>query len=336
MLEFMEQIIQAGRIAIGGHVRPDGDCIGSCLALQQYLKKKYPQKSVDVYLEQPPSVFAYLKGFDEIRTEVPIEEEYDLFLALDSSSIDRLDFSEPLFCRTPKKLCIDHHISNTSYADKTFVIPEASSTAEVLYEMLLSQAQQEGMTESEFVDFMGQEIAAAFYTGIVHDTGIFKYSSTSPRTLGIAAHLIQTGIPFPQIIDESFYQKTYIQTQIMGRCLLESVRVMNGKVVFSALSQNIMKFYDAGSEDLDGIIDQLRVIKGVEVAILLHETKTQEYKVSMRSNGAVDVQRVAVYFGGGGHVKAAGCTIHGSVYDVVNNLTRLLEEQMAEEKKEVI
>ena len=114
----------------------------------------------------------------------------------------------------------------------------------------------------------------------------------------------------------------------MGRCLLESIRVMNGKVIFSALSQEIMKFYGASSEDLDGIIDQLRIIKGVEVAILLHEVKTQEYKVSMRSNHTVDVQRVAVYFGGGGHKKAAGCTMQGSVYDVINNLTGLLEEQM--------
>lgn len=331
MLKYMEPIVEAGRIAIGGHIRPDGDCIGSCLALQQYLKKKYPQKSVDVYLKQPSSIFAYLKGFDEICTEAPEEtKRYDLFIALDSSSVDRLDFMEGLFCRTEKTLCIDHHISNTSYADKVLLIPEASSTAEVLYEMLLSQAQQEGITEDRFVDFMGPDIAAAFYTGIVHDTGVFKYSNTSARTLQIAANLIQTGIPFSKIIDESFYQKTYIQTQIMGRCLLESVRVMDGKIIFSALTQDIMKFYGASSEDLDGIIEQLRIVKGIEVAILAHEVKTQEYKVSMRSNGDIDVQQAAVYFGGGGHIKAAGCTMKGSIYDVINNLTRLLEEQFAE------
>ncbi len=327
MLEFMEQIAQAEQIAIGGHIRPDGDCIGSCLALQQYLKKKYPKKIVDVYLEKPSSIFSYLKGFDEINTTVS-EKDYDLFLALDSSSVDRLEFSEPIFNRTPKKLCIDHHISNTYYADKTLVFPEASSTSEVVYEMLLLQEKQEGKTEEEWIAWIGSEIAAAFYTGLIHDTGVFKYSNTSPRTLEIAAQLIKTGIPFTQIIDQSFYEKTYIQTQIMGRCLLESIRVMNGKVIFSALSQEIMKFYGASSEDLDGIIDQLRIIKGVEVAILLHEVKTQEYKVSMRSNHAVDVQHVAVYFGGGGHKKAAGCTMQGSVYDVINNLTGLLEEQM--------
>lgn len=333
MLEYMELIVEAGRIAIGGHIRPDGDCIGSCLALQQFLKKKYPKKSVDIYLDHPSSVFSYLKGFDEIRTEVKMPKEtYDLFIVLDSSSIDRLDFTEEMFCHTPRTLCIDHHISNTYYANKTLVIPEASSTAEVVYEMLLSQAQQEGMTEDRFIDFMGPEIAAAFYTGIAHDTGIFKYSNTSARTLRIAANLIQTGIAFPQIIDQSFYQKTYTQTQIMGRCLLESVRVMEGRVVFSTLTQDMMKFYGASSEDLDGIIEQLRIIKGIKVAILAHEMKAQEYKVSMRSNGKIDVQKVAVYFGGGGHIKAAGCTMKGSIYDVINNLTRLLEEQFGEDE----
>ncbi len=327
MVEFMKQIVQAEKIAIGGHIRPDGDCIGSCLALSQYLKKKYPQKTVEVYLKAPSQVFSYLKGFDEIRTEAS-EEIYDLFLALDSSSVDRLDFSEGMFQKAEKTLCIDHHISNTYYAGNTLLRPEVSSTAELVYELLLAYEKEEGMTEEAFAGFLGKDIAAAIYTGIASDTGVFKFSNTSGRTLRIAAYLIETGIPFSEIIDQSFYQKTYKQTQILGRCLMESIRVMNGKVVFSSISQEAMCFYDATSEELTGIIDQLRIIKGVEVAILMHEKNTQEFKVSMRSNGAVDVQKVAVYFGGGGHVRAAGCTMKGSVHDVMNNLTALIEEQI--------
>lgn len=333
MVEFMKQIVQAEKIAIGGHVRPDGDCIGSCLALSQYLKKKYPEKIVDVYLEQPSQVFSYLKGFDEIRTEAS-DEIYDVFLSLDSSSVDRLDFAQGMFEKAKRTLCIDHHISNTYYAGNTLLQPELSSTSELIYEMLFAYEKEGGMTEDEFTAFLGKDIAAAVYTGIVHDTGVFKFSNTSGRTLRIAAQLINTGIPFSDIIDQSFYQKTYKQTQILGRCLMESIRVMEGKVVFSAITQDAMRFYDAKSEDLNGIIDQLRVIKGVEVAILMHEKSTQEFKVSMRSNGAVDVQKVAVYFGGGGHVRAAGCTMKGSVHDVMNNLTALIEPQMAEAKQE--
>lgn len=329
MNQVMEQIIKAEHIGMAGHIRPDGDCVGSCLALWQYLKKKYPTKTIDLFLNQPPVVFSYLKGFDEIITE-PLKKDYDLFLALDSSSIDRLDFAISMFEKSKQTICIDHHISNTAYAGMNHVIADASSTAEIIYELLWEQEKEEGKTKEEFLSFLGKDIAAAIYTGMAHDTGIFKFSNTSPRTLRIAAYLIETGIPFSKIIDESFYQKTYIQAQIMGRCLMESIRLMEGKVVFSALTKKAMNFYDAKSEDLDGIIDQLRIIKGVEVAILLYEQDMQEYKVSMRSNGEIDVQKIAVYFGGGGHIKAAGCTMKGSVYDVINNLTKLIEEQFKE------
>ena len=135
-------------------------------------------------------------------------------------------------------------------------------------------------------------------------------------------------MPFQQIIDETFYQKTYMQNQILGRCLLECIMVLDGRCIVSAVSQKTLEFYGASSKDLDGVIEQLRITKGVEVAILLYEIATQEYKVSMRANGDVDVSKIAIYFGGGGHKKAAGCTLNGSYYDVINNLTKLIEEQL--------
>jgi len=326
MKQVFEYLEAADSIVIAGHIRPDGDSIGSSLALYQYLKRKYPEKTVDLYLDKPSEVFSYLEGFDEI-SEDPSGKTYDLFVAIDASSKDRLEYVAELFNTAKNKICIDHHISNTRYADSNYVFPGLSSTAEAVYEMIWTQEKDSFSSEQDFVQWLGAGIVTAIYTGLVHDTGVFKYSSTSPRTLNIAAFLIGTGIPFYDIIDQSFYQKTYVQTQIMGRCMLESIRVMEGKVVFSVVSKATMEFYGIASGDLDGIIDQLRIIKGVEVAILVHETDVQEYKVSMRSNGIVDVQKVAVYFGGGGHVRAAGCTMKGSVYDVINNLTRLIEEQ---------
>ena len=138
------------------------------------------------------------------------------------------------------------------------------------------------------------------------------------------------GLNVSSIIDDSFYRKTYTQNQILGRCLLESMLVLDGKVVVSALSRKMMAFYGATSEDLDGIIDQLRVTKGVEVAILIHETGEQIYKVSLRSNGKINVNTICSYFGGGGHVKASGCTMSGSLHDVINNLTEHIEKQIKE------
>ncbi len=146
----------------------------------------------------------------------------------------------------------------------------------------------------------------------------------------IAGTLMEKGIDFTRIADVSFYTKTYRQNQIMGRTILESIMLLDGKCIVGVVSQRVMEFYGVTPKDLDGIVDQLRVTRGVEVAIFLYAVGTQEYKVSMRSNGGVDVSAVAQSFGGGGHVRAAGCTMQGSFYDVVNNLTGPIEKQLQE------
>ncbi len=216
--------------------------------------------------------------------------------------------------KTPYVLNIDHHITNTKFGNEN-VVKEASSTCEILY----------GLMEEEKLD---AGIAGALYTGIVHDTGVFKHSNTTKETMEIAGKLIAFGIPFGKIIDDSFYRKTYKQLQIMGRCLMESVRIMDGRCLFSIVRQNVMKLYEAKPSDLDGIIDEMRTTEGVEVAILLDEREPGEFKVSMRSNEIVDVSVIARYFGGGGHVRAAGCAIKGSAFDVINNLTGHIEKQL--------
>ena len=144
----------------------------------------------------------------------------------------------------------------------------------------------------------------------------------------VAAGLISYGFDFSKIIDETFYEKTYVQTQVMGRAVAESVRFMDGKCIFSVVDKEMMEFYGVGSKDLDGIINQLRIVKGVECAIFLYQSGNMEYKVSMRSNGLVDVASIAVFFGGGGHVRAAGCTMRGTVHDVINNLSAQIALQI--------
>ena len=139
-------------------------------------------------------------------------------------------------------------------------------------------------------------------------------------------------IPFSKIIDESFYEKTYLQLQVMGRVLAESILLQNGKCTVGYLRRRDMEFYGVEGSDLDGIVSQLRLTRGVEVAIFIYETETQHFKVSLRSNGKVDVSKVAVFFGGGGHTRAAGCDLEGSMYDVINNLTAEIEKQSAKRR----
>lgn len=315
-MKFIEKIEGADTIAIGGHVRPDGDCVGSCMGLFGYLADHYPEKKVCVYLEEIPEAFDYLK-IDEAMSEKA--DKYDLFIALDCGSIDRLGEAQGVFEKAVDTICVDHHISNTNFAKENIVKADASSTCEILCELLPMEK-------------IGTFSATAFYTGIIHDTGVFKHSNTSKKTMETAGSLVEKGIPFGKIIDESFYMKTYRQLQIMGRCLLESIRVMDGRCIVSVVTKQMMDFYGAKSSDLDGIIDELRTTQGVEVAVLLSEKEPLEFKVSMRSNQIVDVSKIAVFFGGGGHVRAAGCTIKGSSYDVINNLTEHIEKQLNQGK----
>jgi phosphoesterase RecJ-like protein len=181
--------------------------------------------------------------------------------------------------------------------------------------------------EKQYVD---EDIAKAIYIGIIHDTGIFQYSNTSPNTLRIAAELIEYGFDFPTIIDETFYEKTYTQNQLLGRALLESILFMDGRCIVSCIDKKTLDFYNASAKDLEGIVSQLRIIKGVECAVFMYEIGTLEYKVSLRSCKYIDVAKVGSYFGGGGHVRAAGCTMNGTFYDVINNISAQLELQFLE------
>ena len=309
-------LMQVNTVAIGGHVRPDGDCVGSTLGLYQYIKKCFPNIQVDLYLEDIPESFKPMFPVsEEILHEVDVEKEYDLFIALDCGDAGRLGFSAPLFEKAKATMCIDHHVSNASFADENYIIPDASSTSELVYNLL----DKEKITT---------EIAECLYLGIVHDTGVFQYSCTSPTTMEIAADLMRKGIRSNEIIDKTFYEKTYAQNQILGRALLESFLFMDGKCIVSYITKKIMDFHGVTPKDLEGIVSQLRVTKGVEVAILLYETAPQEYKVSLRATGDVDVSKVAGFFGGGGHKKAAGVTMKGTVHDIINNLAEQIDLQL--------
>lgn len=314
-MNLLKECAGAEKIGISAHIRPDGDAVGSSMALYLYLKKMLPEASVKLFLETPPSNLAHLEYIHEIDSDYEYTGVFDVFFALDTT-VDRLGKAEAFFHQAKKKINIDHHISNkANCGDIHIVQPEASSTAEVLY----------GLLQEEYLD---EDIAVALYTGIIHDCGVFQYSNTSPKTMMIGAKLISYGFPFSKIIEESFYQKTYLQNQILGRALMESNLFFDGRCIVSYIDQNMLQFYHALPSDLDGIVNQLRNSKGVDCAVFLYETEDFNFKVSMRSNEKVDVAKVASYFGGGGHIRAAGCTLNGNIQDVIQNLTEQIAIQL--------
>lgn len=317
-MSLLEEKLQGVNTAvILGHIHPDGDCIGSCLGVYNYVKDQFPDIDIKIYLEPPAEKFQYMRYFETINTCLPdTRDQVDLCICLDSGDKDRLGEFRPFLEEAKDSLVVDHHITNIGYGNTNIVVSDASSTCEVLYDRILDEQK------------IGKETAVCLYTGIVHDTGVFQHSNTSGKTMEIAGKLMDKGIPFSDIITDSFYKKTYVQNQIMGRALLESICFLDNRCIFSVIRKKDIDFYGVTSKDMDGIVDQLRVTEGVECAIFMYETAFQEFRVSMRSNHIVDVSKIASYFGGGGHVRAAGCTMSGRIHDVINNLSLHIEKQL--------
>lgn len=305
-------------VVILGHVNPDGDCVGSCTGMYNYLTENFEGLEVSVYLHTTSKKFAYLKGYDSVITEFDPEKKFDLCITLDASDVKRLGTFAPYLETAGYSLCIDHHITNEGMANVNVVDSDASSCCEVLYWLLDPEK-------------ISKAVAECLYTGIIHDTGVFKYSNTSRKTLEIVGHLIEFGIDFPQIIDGSFYMKSYEQSKLHGCAMLNSKRILDNRCIYTVVTQAQMEEYGCNVKATDGIVDQLRVIDGVEVVILLYETGgPSEYKVSLRTNSDLDLSRIAAVFGGGGHVKAAGCTVTGAPEEILEGLCEQIKIQWKE------
>jgi len=325
-IELKQLLSGAATVAIGGHTNPDGDCVGSCMGLYIYLLKNYRSIKVDVYLEEIPPSFHLLSNTEDIKHQKDLlepsqtligssDEQYDLFVCLDCGDLKRLGFSLPIFKTAKRTLCIDHHVSNQGFADVNYIVPSASSTCEMVFHLF----------EKERIPLAS---ATALYLGIIHDTGAFQYSSTSPNTLRVAAELLAMGVKGYQIIDETYYSKSHIQNRVLGKVLLDSRLILHDRGIISILSKHDQEALGATIHDLDGIVSVLRTTKGVDVAIFIYEVGHLQYKVSLRSSEEFDVRPVAEAFGGGGHQRAAGVAMIGKIEEIQEKLRYEILQQM--------
>lgn len=304
----LDKIDKAETIAISGHVRPDGDCVGSTTALYHYIKDNYPDKKVYLTLEPAPHSVKKCLNCDMIINADALPDEIDLFVSMDSSSIDRLGDAQSDFVGAKERIVVDHHKTNTFFGDYNIVFAEAGSCCEVLYNLL----EENKITYS---------VALSLYLGIVHDTGGFKYSSTTSETMNIAGKLLDMGVDSATVIDTSFYEKTWLQNKILARALDNAKMTADGFVAYSVISSKDMSEIGVKASDTDGIVEQLRLTEGVEIAMFLREDAPETYKVSLRSKkGLVDVSEISLLFGGGGHVKAAGFTAYGKLDEIIESI----------------
>lgn len=317
MINILEEVKGCKTIGISGHIRPDGDCVGSCMGMALYLEKAMPEARVDVFLQDfSKALEKNIVGSEQIRHDFATEvEQYDAFLCLDCEK-ERLGDAESYFDKAKKRINIDHHKTNPGSGDVNYVVPEASSACELAYTTM----------DEQWID---RDVAQNLYIGMVTDTGVFQYSNTGRRSMEIAGRLLDYGFDFSAIVREVFYEKTYIQQQIMGRALLESIRFLDGRCIVSKIDRQTMKFFQATSSDMEGIASELLNTSGVVCSIFMYEFEPMTYKVSLRSTGQVDVSTIAALYGGGGHARAAGCTCENAHYhDIVNNMSAHIEEQL--------
>ncbi|MCR5054397.1 MAG: bifunctional oligoribonuclease/PAP phosphatase NrnA [Lachnospiraceae bacterium] len=303
-------------VGISGHVKPDGDCVGSTLAVYNYIKTWYPDIDVHIYLQPIPEEYRFLANSDAIElSDAPVV--HDLFIALDCSDIRRLDENGKHFEAAKETLCIDHHLNDGPFADTDCIYPESAAACELVF-----QAMDE--------DKITKEIAECLYSGIVSDTGVFQFKSTSKLTMDIAGKLMEKGIDYSTIVDKTYHEKTYAQNRILGAALVKAKLHCNGRIISSYISWDDMKEYGASLMDLEGIVQQLRITQGVDIAIFMHDNDNEgETRVSTRAVSACDVNLadVAKVFNGGGHAKAAGLTLHGDREEGLKKLIAEIEKR---------
>ncbi|MCR4675241.1 MAG: DHH family phosphoesterase [Lachnospiraceae bacterium] len=300
-------------VGIAGHVRPDGDCVGSTLAVYNYVVDNYPSLDVHIYLETIPTIFHFLKNSDKIEEAKDESKVFDLFICCDCRELSRLGNAGHYFTDAKTTLCVDHHIGKDGYADFEYIIPDDSSTCELIFDCMDEER-------------ISKEIAECLYVGMVHDTGVFQYTCTSSKTMNVAGKLMDKGIDYSRIIDETYYQKSYHQNLILGKALLKSKLYLDNRVIVSYITKEEMDEFEVLPRHLEGIVQQLRNTKEAEVAIFLYQTDEKGYKVSTRATGDVNLTVLASKFGGGGHAKAAGFSVHENPEAAIKKILVELEK----------
>ena len=312
MDEFLKDIKS---LLITGHIRPDGDCAGSCLALYTYVTRNFPEIGCDVMLERITDKLSFLSGFENVNTEYDTGKAYDLMICLDCATVERTGKAQDYFKTAAHTICIDHHISNEGYADENYIYPDSSSACEVLYDFL----------DREKLD---RDMAICLYTGIVYDTGVFKYPATTPKTMRVAADLMEFGIPTNFIVDESFYAKTYAENRIFGYAVMKSALECGGRLIYSYITRKELKEFGVSGRELEGIVSQLRLTKGAWVSVFFNEISENKWKISFRSGDEADVNAIASAFGGGGHIRASGANMEGPLEECLEKIMKEASKQL--------
>ncbi len=298
-------------IAILTHIRPDGDAIGSTLALGIALKQK--GKKVAMFCADiVPAKYSFLPGVEEFQEKISAEETMDLAFILDCSDLDRLGLLKEQISCFPTVVNIDHHITNEQFGSVNLVDASASSTGELIFQLLKN---------NNFT--LDYEISLGLYVAISSDTGSFKYENTTPKAMNIAGVLLEKGIN-PAVISQKIFDQYPASTILLLRDSLATLEFNPTKqIAWMSIHEKMLALHGAKSEEMDGFVNYLKNIAEVEVGVLFYHTLEKGTKIGFRSK-TTDVAHIAKIFGGGGHLRAAGCTVQGNPQEVIKKVIAVI------------
>ena len=295
--EVIRQIQQAENIALITHVQPDGDAIGSCLALANFLDTL--GKKVTLYCQDKvPPVLEFLRGHNRFIDSMKDNAVYDLSIAVDCSDEGRMGTCKPAFVAGKVTINIDHHVSNTFYADINLVDTSAAATGEIIFRI--------GM---ELIHNINKDAAEALYTAISTDTGSFSYGNTTSKSYRIAAQLVDCGVDIERITTILYKTNRIERIRLLGRALNSLALYENNKIAIIEITREDLNDTGAMESEIENMVNYAKNISGVEIGILIKETEDGTVKASFRSNGRIDVSKLAGRFGGGGHHAASGASL---------------------------
>lgn len=309
---FQDEVAKASTVLIGTHLNPDGDALGCALAFSLYLDGIGIENEVMCHHKSPRNL-RFLPKVELVRQEAQ-RDSYDLGVILDLDSMDRLGETEKYFSRCKRLIVIDHHVPHDKPGDIRIVDSDASATAAILTRLLVKIGAK-----------ITPEMATCLLTGIVTDTGSFRFRNTTPDSLAQSAILLEHGANLNQISEEIFQNKTLTSAQLLGHVLDTMGLAENNRIAWSVLTFDDFQRTGAQDDDTEGFVNEMLFINTVKIAFLLQEPRSGKVRVSFRSRADYDVAKVAREFGGGGHKNAAGCVFELPIPEVVDCLVRRLK-----------
>ena len=298
-------------------VNPDGDALGSMLGLAHGLKTLGKEITV-LSQDGVPDIYTFLPGCDTVQTRLPETISFPLAIVLDSGDISRIGPDVlKIVQRSTRIIDIDHHISGDGFGDVKLIDATAASTAEIVFEFL------------KFLKIeVTEQIAVCLFTGLITDTGSFRFQNTTGKTFRTGAELVDAGAKPSEIAEIVFDNRTLSATLILGRALTSLKSAADGRIIWVKLSLGDFAETGARDEDTEGIVNYARGVRGAQVGILFREVVPGKVRISLRSHEGLDVSKIAGEYGGGGHRMASGCTYEGTLEAAEQSVVQTIISQL--------